>query len=70
MFAATKDVQTSVCECDECDDCDGRNKCNKICKTAEKKRRVRVEGKMIVVVCFGEGGMNVSVVGCLWQHGV
>ena len=64
MCAATKDVQTSVCECDKCDECDER------CKKVKKKRRVRVEGKMIFVVCYGEGGMNVSVVGCLWQYGV
>ena len=29
------------------------------------KRKVRVKGKRIVVVCSGEGGMCVSVVGCV-----
>ena len=31
----------------------------------KKRRRDMVEGKMIGVVCCGEGGMNVSVVGLL-----
>ena len=29
-----------------------------------ERRRVRVYEKRMVVVCYGEGGMNVSVVGC------
>ena len=35
-----------------------------------KRRRVRVEGKRIVVVCYGKEGMNVGVVGCgvLWKR--
>ena len=30
-----------------------------------ERRRVRVYEKRMVVVCYGEGGMNVSVVGCV-----